>query len=299
MYLFCEGKVKLTIGAVAYKNLKYTKLFVDSIKKTVKHPFDFFIVDGYGKDETWDWIDQEKIPAIKHDKNYGAVHAVNDIFDHAFEGTEESLLLMCGNDVMAYPGAVDNMIRLMELAKPDWVWANEMRTEMFASLMPRYQDERYFDSQLRLKPDKFPEYTQYKFEKTEEGYYFNPVRDYRNFTLISSRLFDKIGYADVSFYPSGYYEDNDYCLRAHLAGAQAILAKGSWFYHFWNRSIVEADVNIDQVQKSLNIYLKKWGSDVGKETFPLPYMDEPLAKMTRDGDIRTLGKLIAEAQQCV
>ena len=97
-------------------------------------------------------------------------------------------------------------------------------------------------------------------------------------------MFDKIGYADVNYWPSGYFEDNDYCRRALLMGAKAIKAEGAWFFHFWSRAAFETNLGEiygKQLQNCAQYYFKKWGGMVGDERFAYGFMELPNKIPTR------------------
>ena len=275
--------MQLTIGMVCYNALKYTKLSIKSFEQ-VKTPYQLFVVDGGSTDGTREWLDENKIPNIKHDKNYGGPYAANDIFDHAFKNDGDQLL-MVGNDTMTYPGAVDEMVRVMNESGADWVWANEMRVSDFIGLYPQYKKSNLFDEHYCLQKDYFADYTIFKPPDDKYYYRFRPVRDYRNFCLINKSLFDKIGYADVSYWPSGYWEDNDYCRRAYLSNARAVKAEGAWFFHFWSRAAFETDIKDiygQQLKSSATYYFKKWGGNVSDERFQIPFMEMPLKIDSRE-----------------
>jgi len=270
--------MNLTIGFITFNNLKYTKLCLQSFKDTVRNPYKFFIVDGGSSDETVVWLDRQNIPHKVHEHNLGSCVGVNDLFDIALHNDDDYLLL-CGNDVMAYPHAVDNMIQVAMETKADWVWAHEMRISDFCGIFNEFADPKYFDENYRLKGDNFLAYTRFMPNKEMSWHEFIPVRDYRNFCLISKKLFDKVGYTDVNFYPSGYFEDNDYCRRAYLKGCRAAMVNNAWFFHFWCRSLFEGGID-KTYEKYLRMnelyYFKKWGGQVGSEKFMIPFAEKQI-----------------------
>jgi GT2 family glycosyltransferase len=276
--------MKLTIGFVAFNNLKYTRLCIQSFRDTTKTPFDFFIVDGGSTDETKVWLENNEIPHTSHSRNMGSCVGVNDIYEYALKNDGDYLLL-CGNDVMAYPGAVDEMVRVAQETKADWVWANEMRVSDFCGLFQEYADPKWFDENYRLIKDTFMQYLAFIPTRNKGFYSFEPTKDYRNFCLISKSMIDLIGLSDVNYYPSGYYEDNDYCRRAILKKAKAVMVESAWFFHFWSRSLFEGGIE-KTYEKYLAMneqyYMAKWGGGVGHEKNFLPFGSRTLKIPNQD-----------------
>ena len=265
--------MKLTIGFVAYNNLKYTKLCINSFRETVETPFEFFVVDGGSTDGTAEWLEKNNIPHKVHESNLGSCAGVNDLFDQALK-QDGDYLLLCGNDVMAYPGAVDDMVATAMKTNADWVWANEMRISDFCGLFQGFASPEWFDENYRLMKDTFKEYLAFIPTKEKTFYQFRPAKDYRNFCLINKTMVDQIGYSDVNFYPSGYFEDNDYCRRAYIKRMKAVMVESAWFFHFWSRSLFEGGTHSTYNQYlKLNekYYVQKWGGLVSEEKLLLPF----------------------------
>jgi tetratricopeptide (TPR) repeat protein len=81
-------------------------------------------------------------------------------------------------------------------------------------------------------------------------------------TLIKREVIDKIGGLDERFTP-GNFEDDDFCLRAQLAGYKTVIAKDVFIHHYGSKSFT-AD-GLDKYQQRLDtnrkIFSDKWGAD--------------------------------------
>lgn len=76
--------------------------------------------------------------------------------------------------------------------------------------------------------------------------------------LIKRELLARIGGLDEVF-GIGNYEDNDYCLRAHLAGFECLIARDCFVHHFGSRSFAAAGVDfVAQIHKQWDIFKQKW-----------------------------------------
>ncbi len=81
--------------------------------------------------------------------------------------------------------------------------------------------------------------------------------------LIKRELLARIGGLDEAF-GVGNYEDNDYCLRAHLAGFECLIARDCFVHHFGSRSFAAARVDyVAQIHKQWDIFKQKWGIPAG------------------------------------
>jgi GT2 family glycosyltransferase len=77
--------------------------------------------------------------------------------------------------------------------------------------------------------------------------------------LIKRELLARIGGLDEIF-GLGNYEDNDYCLRAHLAGYECLVARGAFIHHFGSRSFAAAGIDyLAQIRRQWSIFKAKWG----------------------------------------
>jgi O-antigen biosynthesis protein len=70
---------------------------------------------------------------------------------------------------------------------------------------------------------------------------------------IKSTVIDKIGYFDDVNFSRYYGEENDYCLRAHLAGFEHIISIDTFIFHSKSKSIEEEEriIHMDKAGKKL------------------------------------------------
>ena len=76
--------------------------------------------------------------------------------------------------------------------------------------------------------------------------------------LIKRELLARIGGLDEGF-GRGNYEDNDYCLRAHLAGYEGLIVRDCFVHHFGGASFQAAGVDYpEQLKQQWQIFRNKW-----------------------------------------
>lgn len=279
----------LTIGMVTYGNLKYTKMAVEALHDHTAEPFELIIVAGKHGDGTVKWCEDNKIACIEHKQNNGFPKSINDIYDMVWKDGSDDNLVIVGNDVLAYPDAVDSLLDYANTTDYEWLSGIEILTpKKIVKKLPKYK-HRFKGATFNLHGQHFDGWKDIKYAKngiTKDMGGFGIIGDTHNLCLFKRSVFDKIGYVDVNFYPA-YFEDNDYARRAQLAGVKLIRISDAKYFHFWSRTIHEAgqsSTNGKYFPKNEKFYTKKWGGKPGKEKWKRPFQDK--VHPQRNGGIR-------------
>ena len=288
--------MKTLIGIVTFGNLPFTQLCINEIRATTKSPVDFFVIVGKpGDEETAQWlrqqaVDHRDLQFHPHHKNYGFPASLNDIIDYLRDplepGETYDHLILVGNDVVVYPGAVDALIETARDTDYEWICGSQFDVQ---SLCARYPEARPFFHGPNYE-FKFvaPEVTRGTLtgnppphvggyipsgrpwelhQEFHTGLEPAAMKDVQNLCLYKRSVFEKIGYFDVNFWPNGYFSDNDYARRGNLAGVQACGVQQAAYFHFWSRTIHQGDArpNGKYFAANAEYYQRKWGGPVGAE----------------------------------
>jgi GT2 family glycosyltransferase len=247
--------VRTLVGIVTFGNLEFTKLTIRSIRESAKFwSVDFFVVVGKPGDvETVKWLEEEATKygdiAYKcHSANRGFPVSINDIYDQAWvPHADFDQVIIAGNDVVPYPGAIDAMIDCAVETDFEWIAASQFDARSLINSYP--EQAKYFSGPTLV----FTDFAARPWDvhaaavaATPANIETNPngpslIKDVRNLCLFKKSVFDKIGYADVNFFPGGYFEDNDYARRAVNAGIKSCALSHSQYFHFWSRTIYQSD----------------------------------------------------------
>lgn len=259
------------VGIVSFGNLDFTKLTVKSIKETSSFPLDFFIVVGKPGDlDTIRWLKDENIPFVYHTENMGFPYSINDIYDYAWKTNNYGELIIAGNDIVAYPHAIDSMIELARNSEYECISSTQYDVKSLISQFP--DTTQYFEGEDLIFKDFSQEpwknFTEYS---TELSIADQQLLDVQNLCLYKKSVFDKVGYTDVNFYPA-YFIDNDYAMRMVKAGVNGCSLGNARFFHFWSRTVKQGSGGSTPkfFQNNEKYYRKKWGGDVGRETITPP-----------------------------
>jgi GT2 family glycosyltransferase len=116
----------------------------------------------------------------------------------------------------------------------------------------------------------------YSFDETRLSIPENMKNAFSCF-LIPQHIIDVVGRFDETISPMyGYFEDDDYMRRMHLAGFQTKLATGSFVEHGGSTTLKnytpdELESHHRKFRASRERYIKKWGGEPGHEVFRTPY----------------------------
>lgn len=271
---------KTLIGIVSYGGLPFLELALRSIQETTNKVDILVIAAKPADDEMWNFLAERRIcKALRHDQNKGFPASVNDLLEYAFSGDAEwdlvyDNLIIMGNDVVSMPGAIDAMIDTADTTDYEMVCGSEFNAQF---LVNNYPEARQFFSGENLIFSDFSARPWELHKERRSGIEPHQRKDIRNFTLFKRSAFEKAGYADVNFFPNGYFEDNDYAIRCDKLGVSACGLSEAAFFHFTSRTIHQ-NVSRDHggyFSRNGGQYVHKWGGPVGGERYDLPYHGDP------------------------
>lgn len=264
--------MKHLIGIVSFGNLPFLELALRGIQETLTRSADVLVVIARPNDtEMQRFLDARGFRYIQNTENKGFAGSINDIFEYGWVNGDYDTVSIMGNDVIPYPGAIDAMIECAETTDWEWICASQFDSK---SLIERYPPaRRYFKGpNLEFKDFSARPWAMHKDFRAPE---IEPgsLKDVRNLAMFKRSVFEKIGYADVNFYPNAYGEDNDACRRANLAGVKACGLAHAAYFHFWSRTIHQGEQRAHGTffERNMGHYVHKWGGTVGGERYDKPF----------------------------
>lgn len=272
------------VGMVTFGNVEFSKLTIKSIKETTKNDIEFFVVVGQPNDyATKEWVDTFDIPNIIHERNHGFPASLNDIYDYAWGVRNFDNLIIAGNDIVAYPHAIDSLINKADNSDWEWISSSQFDVRALVNMYPEAQDMFSKDGKFRFtqfgKSEPWNLHADWK--RTDEALEPNVIKDVHNLCLYKPSVVDKIGYVDVNFYPA-YYSDNDYARRGVNAKLKTCALGNSQYFHFWSRTIHQGSGGSTHkyFDNNRRFYISKWGGDFAKERWTVPFggLPYPLTK---------------------
>lgn len=241
---------KISIVIPTYGNIKYTLECLKSIKITTRLNYEIIVVDNNSSDSTVSKISKQFIDLrlIENAENLGFPRAVNLGINAALG----NYIIIANNDIVLTKHSLDRMI---EIAESD---------EKIGIVGPISNIVSGMQLDKEAKYDSIEEMHKYaeRISKKNKGQVQQFPRVAFLCTLIKRELIDKIGGLDERFSP-GNFEDDDFCLRAQLAGYKTVIAKDVFIHHYGSKSFKangEA-AYAERMRINQKKFVDKWGAD--------------------------------------
>ncbi|MFA4982536.1 MAG: glycosyltransferase family 2 protein [Candidatus Omnitrophota bacterium] len=222
-----------------------TRECVDSLQKSTGYPFRLIIINNGSDAATKGYLDglcakkETEIVLVRNPENLGFVKAVNQ----GLKLSDSRYACIMNNDTIATEGWLKEMVDVAEsdpaigLVNPSSNTSGQFPPdgkgiEEYALLLKQFRGE------------------------TQELY------NCRGFCmLLKKEVIEKVGLLDEE-YGIGYFEETDYCRRAHGAGFSAVRAKASYVYHRERATFDKLKDAKALFKANENIFFKKWGRPV-------------------------------------
>lgn len=211
----------LTSIILTGNSMEYAKRCVKSIRKNTPEPHEVIFVDNGSADGTIKWLQGQ----LRENKNYRLIE--NKINVGPAEGRNQGInrsqgefIVLMDNDVVVSEGWLSGMLECLNHA-PDAGIAGPMTNN--GAGMQQAADESY---QTVNYLDKYA--AQYKERFRHRRI---PCRNLNAFCMSFKRaLVEQIGLMDERFY-TGQCEEEDFCIRAALAGYRNYIAGDVFLHH--------------------------------------------------------------------
>ncbi len=234
---------------LTWNQLDYTRNCLASIQQTVSLPYELIVVDNSSTDGTVDWLRQQaaldsRISLLENPENRGFAGGNNQ----GMQLAKGSYILLINNDLLVFDQWLEGMLELFN-RYPDVGIVGPM-TDHASGL-------QVVPEAAGLTAAELPAFV-LRFRERWRGRVI-PSRRVVGFCMLFKReLMDQIGLLDESF-GSGNYEDDDYCLRAELAGYRNLLAGDLFVSHaggatFRGNGVDREVANI----RNRRIFMQKW-----------------------------------------
>jgi GT2 family glycosyltransferase/CDP-glycerol glycerophosphotransferase (TagB/SpsB family) len=242
----------VSIIVLTHNQLEYTKKCFDSIAKFTPEPYELIVVDNASTDGTVEYIKgwKESHPNCKvvfNSENRGFAAGINQGILLA----EGNFILLLNNDTVVTPGWLGKMLRCINEA-PNIGIVGPMTNEI--SGVQKVSEVGYDVASLQGLEDFAEEWA-----LAHNGERMSVWRVVGFCMLIKRCVIDKIGGFDCG-YGLGNFEDDDFCIRANLAGFSCVIAKDCFIHHFGSRTFVGGKIDRHKLLlQNWETFKNKWG----------------------------------------
>lgn len=256
-YLFKTQKISKQVEASivipVYNQLEATQITINSIYENTDVEFELVIVDNNSSEHVKKYLNnltsvKQNVKIIYNSENLGFPKAVNQ----GIEIAEGKYIVIANNDIIVNAGWLKRFIDVALSGSQIGIVSgisnsvSGMQIDANANYQSIEEMKQYADKIRKQNQNKISEFPRVAFLCT----------------LIKKELVEKIGGLDERFSP-GNYEDDDYCLRAQIAGYKTIIAKDVFIHHFGSKSFKASgnDIYEKLLNRNKNIFVEKWEAD--------------------------------------
>ncbi|MBW4683465.1 MAG: glycosyltransferase [Microcoleus vaginatus WJT46-NPBG5] len=292
----------VSIVILAYNQLFYTQKCLESVQRHTYASYELIVVDNASIDGTDDYLISFRQQWRTSRKENSALsgsycQAIKLIFNSTNLGfaagnnagiaiAEGDYIVLLNNDVVVTPNWLEKLLKFT--ATDQKIGIVGPMTNYVSG--PQICQEIAYDTSSLEGLDEFA--IQWGIEHEGESFSFWRIVGFC--MLIARGVINKIGGLDTAYYIGGF-EDDDFCVRAAIAGFKCAIAKDCFIHHYGSKSINSPELDYSKIFiKNYELFKRKWGWSVEKlfeycdlsDVFQQPFAPErhycpvsPLAKV--------------------
>ncbi|MCK0770240.1 glycosyltransferase [Chromohalobacter canadensis] len=236
-YLLNHQLYTVDIVIPVYNALEDVKRCLESV---VKHTDNFrittYIVDDASEENTTAFLrsfckQHKGFELIEHKKNCGYTKTVND----GLKASKSDYVVTLNSDAIVTKGWLQGLVRCMRTGDRLGIVGPLSNAASWQNVPALYDKNNQF-AVNELPHDMTPNDMAELVLKVSNHLY--PRVPFVNgfCFIITKEVIEKIGYLDEATFPTGYGEENDYCLRAAQAGFELAIADDTYVFHAKSKS---------------------------------------------------------------
>ena len=250
-----ENSVNVSIIILTLNQIDYTRQCIESILRYTRIPFEIIVVDNGSTDETIEYLNSVK-ENIKH------VHQITIILNNenlGFAGgnniglsiSKGCYALLINNDVVVTPGWLERLIETAERSPKIGIVGPMSNNVSGPQLIQN----------IGYNPETLEGLERYskKLSIEKAGKTQQILRVVGFCMLIKRAVINKIGGMDHR-YGLGNFEDDDFSIRAALAGFESWMVEDCFVHHFGSRTFIGEKIDYRKsLLQNWKIFIEKWG----------------------------------------
>lgn len=268
------GAPLTSIIILAHNQLDYTRKCIESIQRHTPEPHEVVVVDNGSTDGTREYLrdlsrQDPTVRLITSDTNLGFAGG-NNLGIQAASG---DYVLLMNNDVVVTPHWLERMLSCAARAPEIGIIGPMSNSVSGAQIV----------EQSLYETESLGGLEQFAAEWTEKhSREVLPTWRVVGFCMLIRRaVIEKIGGLDTRF-GIGNFEDDDFCIRATLAGFKSVIARDSFVHHFGSRTFRGEKVDYNGLlARNWEVYKQKWGLPRDLR-YGVPYDLSPILKQSFD-----------------
>lgn len=227
----------IDIVVPVYNALEDVKKCLDAIhQNTDGFRVTTYIINDASEPETTKYLrdfckDQANFVLIEHEVNKMYTKTVND----GLRASTADYVITLNSDTIVTRGWLQGLVRCMRSDQKIGVVGPLSNAASWQNVPILLDEDKQFavnDIPNNMTPNEMAEYV------NQVSYHVYPRVPFVNgfCFMISRQTIDKVGYLDEETFPTGYGEENDYCLRVAEAGFSLAIADDTYVFHAKSKS---------------------------------------------------------------
>lgn len=251
-------------------NLNYTKLCLESIRKYTPEPHEIIVVDNGSTDGTVEYLRAQ--PDVKLiEMNYNLGFALGN--NRGIREAQGQYIVFLNNDVVVTEGWLARLVACARMNPRVGIVgprSNYVAGVQVVPQVPYGQDLEAMQDFAR------------RWSLEHAGKWEVVPRVIGFCMLVTREVIDAIGGFDPQF-GIGNFEDDDFCLRAQLAGFSVAIAHDVFVHHFGSRTFQSERIDYRRLMETnWAVFKKKWGlgadSPLGRGYSPALLLRKPFLR---------------------
>jgi FkbM family methyltransferase len=240
-----------SIIILTFNQLEYTKQCIASIEQFTQGPYEIIFVDNGSTDGTVEYLKEYakihgNVKLILNEENKGFAAANNQ----GIEQASGDYIVFLNNDVVVTENWLDLLVAHAE-RHPEIGMVGPMSNSVSG---PQKVHEANYASNDMAAMHEFAQ----SWRSANSGDTKETLRLVGFCLLVRKEMLDIIGGFDEN-YATGNFEDDDLCLRSHIAGFRNIIAHDVFIHHYGSMTFKGNAIDYNStMQKNLKYFAAKW-----------------------------------------
>lgn len=271
-----KGKELTSLIVHCCNQVDYTRQGLESVLRHTREPYELLLVDNGSSDGTLAYLEEirrRRRPArtvvIRNETNLGYPAGCNQALTQA----KGQYVMFLNNDIVVTPGWLEGLIgRSLQ----DWPRVGLVGPVSNAAMDAQYVRAGYTDL---ADLDAFAAHRRQAFAGRRKV-----VDRLAGFCLLVRRaVLERLGPWDER-YGMGFFEDDDWCVRAREAGFRLLVAQDVYVHQFGNVTFQQLGLDTrEQFKANFELFRSKWGPEY-TASYRLPILSAPVAEAPTDSD---------------
>ena len=253
-----ETRERLTsIVLLAWNQVAYTKLCIESVFRHTHAPFELILVDNGSSDGTPEYFREVRaanpnVKIVLNPKNLGFAKGCNQ----GLAAANGEYVCFLNNDTIVTEGWLETLQWWAEIEPHvGIVGPVSNRVAGIQRISPVDYDEEDMTAEGIARIEAYG--TRYKAANREQSVFVNRIIGLC--LLVKRAVVERIGGFDTR-YGTGNFEDDDLCFRARVAGYKIVIARDVFIHHYGSKTFEGNKVDYTAtLERNMERFLKKWG----------------------------------------